>query len=97
MGREKIDQSKKVLTPEARAYAWAVYASMPREDLVNILEKQLCIQCYDKETDNDFVESIITGIEAGDIELDWGFDFAKSRGYPASKLWFDIDEVWKDG
>jgi hypothetical protein len=59
-----------ILNSNGRSLARLRVLHMERQDVVNILEGRLCIQCYDNEINEDFVESIINAIECDDLEID---------------------------
>jgi len=84
------------LTPEAKAYATAVFARMDRSVLVQILENQLCIQCRDEETKQELAESIVVSVECEDVEFDWSLATANSQSYAVRKLYDEIEEIYED-
>jgi hypothetical protein len=44
--------------------------NMSRQEVVDILQNRLCIQCYDNETvDNDFIPVIIQSIVDGGLKM----------------------------
>lgn len=81
------------LSEEARKYAIASISEISREEMVSLLEGIGCA-CYDDEPEEDFVESIVDSIEAGDIEFEWSIWEAKSKSHSTYMLWLDIEEIW---
>ena len=81
------------LSPEAKAYCTAAVELMDREELVVALEN-LCIACYDNEPTEDFVESYVDSVEAGDIEFDFGYTGTLSYPYHVKMMWYDIEDTW---
>lgn len=86
---------RQILTPEARRYCEAVLNEKPREELVVVLES-LGIACYDDEPTSDLVAAAVDSIEAGDIEMEWGYSAARGYGRAAETAWLDMDEVWQE-
>ena len=83
------------LTEPAKLYCQAIFEGMEREALVEILEGQLSIQCYDHEDTDTLAESVVVSVEAGDIEFDWSHDTAKASSRSNYHLWLDIEDVWE--
>ena len=81
------------LTPEAKAYCKAAVELMDRDELVAALEG-LCIACYDNEDVEDFVDSYVDSVEAGDIEFDFKYSGALSYPYHVKMMWYDIEDTW---
>ena len=82
------------LTKEAREYCTEVLLRMEREEIVEILENQVCVACYDEETKYDLVPAMVDSIEAGDIDFDWSIGAAKGHSHYIYTFWLDIDEIW---
>jgi hypothetical protein len=81
------------LTPEARIYCTAAVELMEREELVAALEG-IGVACYDDEPIEDFVESYVDSVEAGDIEFDFKYSGALSYPYHVKMMWYDIEDTW---
>jgi hypothetical protein len=81
------------LTPEARIYCTAAVELMEREELVAALEN-IGVACYDDEPIEDFVESYVDSVEAGDIEFDFGCNTAFSYPHHVKMKWLDIEDTW---
>jgi len=81
------------LTPEAKAYCKAAVELMDREELVSALEN-LGIACYDNEETEDFVESYVDSVEAGDIEFDFSYASTLSYPYHVKMMWYYIEDTW---
>lgn len=82
------------LTRQAREYCTAVLSLMEREEMVEILEGQLCVACYDEETKYDLVPAMVDSVEARDLDFDWSIGAAKVQSHYIYMLWLDIDEIW---
>lgn len=81
------------LTPEARIYCTAAVELMEREELVAALEN-IGVACYDYEPIEDFVESYVDSVEAGDIEFDFSHAAALSYPHHVKMKWYDIEDTW---
>lgn len=81
------------LTPEAKAYCTAAVKLMDRDELVTALEN-LGIACYDNEDVEDFVDSYVDSVEAGDIEFDFSYAGTLSYPYHVKMMWYDIEDTW---
>lgn len=82
------------LSPEAKAYCKAAVELMDRDELVAALEG-LCIACYDNEPIEDFVDSYVDSVEAGDIEFDFGYASAQQYPFVVKNMWYYIEETWE--
>lgn len=82
------------LTKEARAYCKEVVSTWSREDLVAHVEG-VGSAAYDDDDDDDLVESVVTSIEAGDIDFDFSYTGSKAYPHHIQMMALDIEETWE--
>jgi len=83
----------KKFTDEAREYCKAAISLMTREELVESLEN-IGVACYDDEPIEDFIDSYVDSVEAGDIEFDFSYQAANQYPHHVKMLRYNIDEVY---
>lgn len=82
------------LTPEAKEYCKEALKEQGRDSLVQMLEN-IGIACYDDEDDDTLAESAVDSVQAGDIEFDFGIQYALTTPHYVRMLWYDVEDVWQ--
>ena len=82
------------LTPEAKKYCKEALKAQGREFLVQQLEN-IGIACYDDEDEETLAEAAVDSVEAGDIDFDFGMQYALTSPAHLRVLYYHIKDVWQ--